>query len=240
MDAEVLQVGNRHPGMAPWLARFVATELGLALVAYAASWPGDTVGYLCLATTPLFAACFRQELRQLLHKLPYSDDVETWQSQQLFLHGVSCLAAVFQVSFLRFSQFVAFQQDLVYPSALCFMFLNIGYSSAMMMARRLQEVAQPEQKCNDSAEVAVVQVTEWTANAEELTEACSICLRPLGVEPLRRLHCGHAFHRSCIEGWLRSGVISRETRICPLRCENPQLPPRRQSPKQRMAAAGGA
>ncbi|CAE7883964.1 BRH1 [Symbiodinium microadriaticum] len=226
---------------APWLARFVATEVGLSLLAGAAAGSGQSLGYLCLALLPLFAAYYRHELDRLLQK-PHSEDLETWQTQQLFLHGVSCLAASFQVSWLRLAQFAASQQDVVFPSALCFVFLNIGFALAMVATNILQEIALPARKGEATPEVSVVEVTESTARAEELAEACSICLRPLGIgEPLTRLHCGHAFHRPCIEGWLRSGVISRDTRICPLRCENPpQPPPPRPTSRQRLAALGGA
>eukprot|EP00439_Symbiodinium_sp_Y106_P043302 s3756_g5.t1 len=105
---------------APWLARFVATDtwepkalsvlVGLSLLAGAAASSGQTLGCLCLALLPLFAAYYRQELDRLLQK-PHSEDLETWQTQQLFLHGVSCLAASFQVSWLGLAQFVASQQE---------------------------------------------------------------------------------------------------------------------------------
>lgn len=44
-------------------------------------------------------------------------------------------------------------------------------------------------------------------------EVCSICLCcPSGAEVVSTLPCGHTFHRTCLEPWLRQG------HCCPLRC----------------------
>ena len=45
--------------------------------------------------------------------------------------------------------------------------------------------------------------------------SCSVCLEDIARgQPARALRCGHAFHRACIDRWLRS------SRVCPVCREN--------------------
>lgn len=46
----------------------------------------------------------------------------------------------------------------------------------------------------------------WDAEAEE--ECCSICHDTFvsGVDVRRLMHCGHVFHKACIDTWLSSHV----------------------------------
>jgi hypothetical protein len=45
--------------------------------------------------------------------------------------------------------------------------------------------------------------------------SCSVCLEDISRgQPARALRCGHAFHRACIDRWLRS------SRVCPVCREN--------------------
>lgn len=119
----------------------------------------------------------------------------------------------------------------------CFLLLNFGlWSKAASFPQEL-----PRSPLEEVSVVAPEEVSPEIPNTlveMELEEMCSICLRPLGVEPLRRLHCGHAFHQGCIDPWLRS-VRRGETRLCPMRCENPQVP-RAPLQRNRLAAVGGA
>ena len=71
------------------------------------------------------------------------------------------------------------------------------------------------------APVADVQcATEY----KEAPTICSICLSQLFASDMtKELHCGHAYHSSCLDQWLRLRGV------CPL-CQRPALPPQKTQP----------
>mmetsp|Transcript_60174 Transcript_60174/g.174300 ORF Transcript_60174/g.174300 Transcript_60174/m.174300 type:complete len:163 (-) Transcript_60174:231-719(-) len=73
------------------------------------------------------------------------------------------------------------------------------------MATAAEILERVEQKCPASCE------------AGRSDELCAVCLE--GLEPgqlQRRLHCGHAFHQSCVDAWfVRSGPAAEVLR-CPM------------------------
>lgn len=241
---------QRHT-VAPWgLWRFLGMELLLSMLSISLSYRPWKVTWLFL-TLPLLAAAFRCQLAAAQNKQS-SSSVEEQQLYQLWLHGASCLSAMLQVCLMCFVPTVT--EDLwdIVPSAMCFVLLNIGAWTSVAAARSLQEHVVSDKSSAVALQLPVdmepVDVIDVSVAETELEEICSICLRPLATEPLRRLHCGHAFHQGCIDAWLRT-VTRGETRLCPMRCENPvqvRTAPPVTAPgvasvqRNRLAAAGGA
>lgn len=241
---------HQRTSPAPWgLWRILAMELLLSLLSISLTYRPWKVTWLFL-TLPLLAAAFRFQLAAIQFK---DSSVEEQQLYQLWLHGASCLSAMLQVCLMCFVP-VADSKDML-PSAMCFVLLNIGAWTSVAAARSLQEHVVSDKSSLvaelPAVDVGTVDAGDVSADTELDAEICSICLRPLAMEvPLRRLHCGHAFHQGCIDTWLRT-VTRGETRLCPMRCENPtlQVPlgTHRAAPgvasglaRTRLAAAGGA
>jgi hypothetical protein len=71
------------------------------------------------------------------------------------------------------------------------------------------EVANPNPTLEVTAIERLPQMV-WSCGTGE--ETCSICIEELLVgEPVRRLHCGHVYHRHCIDKWLSESSVT-----CPL------------------------
>eukprot|EP00435_Cladocopium_sp_Y103_P038687 s964_g10.t1 len=222
---------QRHT-VAPWgLWRFLGMEsqlqgwgeLLLSMLSISLSYRPWKVTWLFL-TLPLLAAAFRCQLSAVQYKQS-SSSVEEQQLYQIWLHGASCLSAMLQVCLMCFVPAVTEDSWDIVPSAMCFVLLNIGAWTSVAAARSLQEHVVSDKSSAVALQLPVDMepvddVIDVSVAETELEEICSICLRPLATEPLRRLHCGHAFHQGCIDAWLRT-VTRGETRLCPMRCENP-------------------
>lgn len=97
----------------------------------------------------------------------------------------------------------------------CLLALNCSLLMACLASYRWHWApGAPGQGALHKAGPLMIDLDRCSRSVEHASEeACCICLScPAAGDVVTTLPCGHTFHRSCIQTWLRQG------RYCPLRC----------------------
>jgi len=83
-----------------------------------------------------------------------------------------------------------------------------GFSQLIQLALQEEEEEEEDEHHSSSNNIG----RSFTVNQENQTGRCSICLDSIVMnETANEIPCGHVFHESCIDGWLR---ISRTCPLC--------------------------
>ena len=104
--------------------------------------------------------------------------------------------------------------------------LQLAHKRGWMRDRReesrvLEAIKSEQLEASTIATVESLEVFTWSPGIISMQSDCALCLESFAVgHELRRLPCGHAFHRSCVDHWLLE-VQQGKPRWCPMCKVNP-------------------